>query len=85
MLGNLSNLQFRGFAARPDAGGIFRNAVGLREGARGAHLQTVVGNSLGALRLKSGPSGLRNRAVVGGLSWSLSNPLSIPTPGFAVY
>ena len=82
---NLSNAQFRAFPARPDAGGIFRNSIGLRDATRGAHTQTMFGNSKGVPRLKSDASGLRNRSVVGGLSWSISNPLSKPKPGFAVY
>jgi hypothetical protein len=87
MRANLSNVQFRAFSARPDAGGILGNSVGLREGARGVRTQTTFGNSKGAPRLKSDASGLRSRSVVGGISWgwSLSNPLSNPKPGFAIY
>jgi hypothetical protein len=77
--------QFRAFFVRPDAGGIFRNSVGLRDATRGARTQAMFGNSMGATRLKSGASGLRNRSVVGGLSWGFSDSLSKPTPGFAVY
>jgi hypothetical protein len=87
MRANLSNVQFRAFSARPDAGGILGTSVGLREGARGVRTQTTFGNSKGAPRLKSDASGLRSRSVVGGISWgwSLSNPLSNPKPGFAIY
>jgi len=85
MRANLSSAQFRAFSARPDAGGIFRNSVGLRDATRGARAQTMFGNSMGAPRLKTDASGLRNRSVVGGLSWGISDSLSKPKPGFAVY
>ena len=60
------------------------NSVGLGA-ARGARTQTMLGNAMGARRVNA--SGLRSRAVVGGLSWrwSLSNLLSTPKPELAVY
>jgi hypothetical protein len=45
----------------------------------------MFGNSTGALRVKSDAAGLRNRMVVGSLSWSLSKGLSKPKAGLAVY
>src|SRR5260370_30569480 len=68
---NLSNAQFRAFPARPDAGGIFRNSIVLRDATRGAHTQTMFGNSKGVPRLKSDPSGLRSLSLGGAVSWRI--------------
>ncbi len=86
MRANLGNTQFRAFSAGPDAGGMFRSSVGLEVG-RGARTQTMFRNSPGAPRVRSDASGVRSRAVVGGLSWSwsLSHLLSRPKPELGVY
>ena len=76
--------QFPAFSPRPDAGGILHLPV-VREAARDAGERAMFGNSMGAQRVKSDAAGLRNRMVVGSLSWSLSKPLSKPKPGLAVY
>jgi hypothetical protein len=80
-----NSAQFPAFSPRPDAGGILHLTVRVREAARDAGAQAMLGNSTGAPRVKSDAAGLRNRMVVGSLSWSLSKPLSKPKPGLAVY